>query len=193
MFPGMMSCTTSTNEKETPTRRTWKWTRKKTVSSARTQNASRSYSKSRFYWRTNKKGIQQTPQIALSTVWLYWRIRKMDQAIYFGISRFWCVTINYACYGWPNFWSMARLREFRNKRLFQKSLNPLRPSKLNFSWKIMMLNSNHDDHVCIFRIFQHKIMVFQRYARQSFFVFSPHSSFSPREWCFWCAKNKETP
>lgn len=54
----------------------------------------------------------------------------MDQAIYFGISRFWCVTINYACYGWPNCWSMVRLREYTptTKRLlfsfFEKSLKP---------------------------------------------------------------------
>lgn len=59
-----------------------------------------------------------------------------------GISRFWCVTINYARYVWPNFWSMARLREHSEMNVFLKVVKPFCSDSI-FSWKIMMLNSDH--------------------------------------------------
>lgn len=107
---------------------------------------------SKFYWRTHKKIFSNRSKHCLIIGSF-----SNGPGYYFGISRFWCVTINYACYEWPNFWSIACLREFfSNKRLFRKSLNRL--VRFKFNWKIMMLKSNHDERM-YFWIFQQNIIV----------------------------------
>lgn len=58
---------------------------------------------------------------------------------YVGISRFWCVTINYACYGWPNWLIDGSLEGICSPLnvFFKKSLNhstPLRSDSTFFSF-----------------------------------------------------------
>lgn len=79
---------------------------------------------------------------------------------YVGISRFWCVTINYACYGWPNWLIDGSLEGICSPLnvFFKKSLNhstPLRSDSTFFRFQLenydVTCQSSRSRSVCMYK------------------------------------------